>query len=114
VRVVLGSATVLACLGLKAVFDSHSYAEPAIPHLYSLHSWMGLSAVALAVAQWILGKQLNLPRSNHPYSKSLSFFILIAEAEAYSTIKQFFFSYCMQTIKHDKTGQFTRKYCIHK
>ncbi len=58
VRVVLGSATVLACLGLKAVFDSHSYAEPPIPHLYSLHSWMGLSAVALAVAQWILGKQL--------------------------------------------------------
>jgi hypothetical protein len=58
VRVVLGSATVLACLGLKAVFDSHSYAEPPIPHLYSLHSWMGLSAVALAVAQWILGKQI--------------------------------------------------------
>jgi hypothetical protein len=58
VRIVLGSATVLACLGLKAVFDSHSYAEPPIPHLYSLHSWMGLSAVALAVAQWILGKQL--------------------------------------------------------
>jgi cytochrome b-561 len=53
---VLGIATVLACLGLKAVFDSHSYADPPIPHLYSLHSWMGLAAVALAVAQWLLGE----------------------------------------------------------
>lgn len=53
--VVLGLATVVACLGLKAVFDSHSYAEPPVPHLYSLHSWMGLSAVALAVVQWVLG-----------------------------------------------------------
>ena len=54
----LGLATVVACLGLKAVFDSHSYAEPPVPHLYSLHSWMGLSAVALAVVQWVLGKSL--------------------------------------------------------
>jgi hypothetical protein len=49
-------ATVLACVGLKAVFDSHTYADPPVPHLYSLHSWMGLAAVALAVAQWLLGK----------------------------------------------------------
>jgi len=53
--VVLGSATVLSWLGLKAVFDSHSLANPPIPHLYSLHSWVGLTTVALAVAQWILG-----------------------------------------------------------
>ena len=52
----LGSATVLSWLGLKAVFDSHSLANPPIPHLYSLHSWVGLTTVALAVAQWILGE----------------------------------------------------------
>ena len=34
---VMGSATLLAFLGLKAVFDFH--AEKGIPHTYSLHSW---------------------------------------------------------------------------
>jgi len=53
--VVLGSATVLGCLGLKAVFDSHSLSTPPTPHLYSLHSWIGLTTVALSVAQWALG-----------------------------------------------------------
>ena len=37
--VVMGSATLLAFLGLKAVFDFH--AEKGIPHTYSLHSWFG-------------------------------------------------------------------------
>ena len=36
---VMGSATLLAFLGLKAVFDFH--AEKGIPHTYSLHSWLG-------------------------------------------------------------------------
>ena len=53
----MGSATILACLGLKAVFDSHSLAtdangEPSpIPHTYSLHSWCGIFTISLAVAQ---------------------------------------------------------------
>jgi len=51
--VVMGSATLLAFLGLKAVFDFH--AEKGIPHTYSLHSWLGLIAVSLAVLQWVLG-----------------------------------------------------------
>jgi len=51
--VVMGSATILACLGLKAVFDFHS--AKGIPHTYSLHSWLGLTAVSLAIVQWVLG-----------------------------------------------------------
>jgi len=58
---VMGSATILACFGLKAAFDSHSLAldssgQPApIPHTYSLHSWCGMLTISLAVAQWFLG-----------------------------------------------------------
>ena len=35
--IVMGSATLLAFFGLKAVFNFH--AEKEIPHTYSLHSW---------------------------------------------------------------------------
>jgi len=53
---VMGCATIFACLGLKAVFDSHSLAKPLpIPHTYSLHSWCGMLTIILAVTQWLLG-----------------------------------------------------------
>jgi len=51
--VVMGAATLIACAGLKAVFDFHSHKN--IPHTYSLHSWLGLLAISLAVLQWTLG-----------------------------------------------------------
>lgn len=46
-------AFVLTVLGLVAVFSFHSHGH--IAHLYSLHSWLGISAVFLFACQWSLG-----------------------------------------------------------
>uniref|UniRef100_A0A8C7YSC7 Lysosomal membrane ascorbate-dependent ferrireductase CYB561A3 n=1 Tax=Oryzias sinensis TaxID=183150 RepID=A0A8C7YSC7_9TELE len=46
-------ALLLSVLGLYAVFDFHRAAS--IPHLYSLHSWVGLCTVGLFAFQWVLG-----------------------------------------------------------
>ena len=51
----MACATILACFGIKAAFDSHSLAEPPIPHSYSLHSWAGILTISMALAQWCLG-----------------------------------------------------------
>jgi hypothetical protein len=44
-------AALLASLGLAAAWRSHSLADPPIPQLYSPHSWLGLAAVAMFLAQ---------------------------------------------------------------
>ncbi|XP_012705103.2 cytochrome b ascorbate-dependent protein 3 isoform X2 [Fundulus heteroclitus] len=44
---------ILSVLGLCAVFDFHNAQK--IANLYSLHSWIGIAAVALFAAQWTAG-----------------------------------------------------------
>ncbi|XP_016085052.1 cytochrome b ascorbate-dependent protein 3 [Sinocyclocheilus grahami] len=46
-------AVVLSVLGVRAAFDFHTANN--IPHLYSLHSWTGISTVALFTLQWFVG-----------------------------------------------------------
>ncbi|CAO2597117.1 Plasma membrane ascorbate-dependent reductase CYBRD1 [Lemmus lemmus] len=46
-------AAILAIISVVAVFDYHN--AQSIPNMYSLHSWVGLTAVILYVLQLVLG-----------------------------------------------------------
>ncbi|PWA62844.1 cytochrome b561/ferric reductase transmembrane [Artemisia annua] len=46
-------ALVAGIVGVYAVFKFHH--EVNLPHMYTLHSWIGLSAISLFGFQWLLG-----------------------------------------------------------
>ena len=41
--------------GLWAVWESHALADPPIPHMFSLHSWLGMVTMILMAVQLIVG-----------------------------------------------------------
>nr|XP_057913302.1 lysosomal membrane ascorbate-dependent ferrireductase CYB561A3-like [Doryrhamphus excisus]XP_057913303.1 lysosomal membrane ascorbate-dependent ferrireductase CYB561A3-like [Doryrhamphus excisus]XP_057913304.1 lysosomal membrane ascorbate-dependent ferrireductase CYB561A3-like [Doryrhamphus excisus]XP_057913305.1 lysosomal membrane ascorbate-dependent ferrireductase CYB561A3-like [Doryrhamphus excisus]XP_057913306.1 lysosomal membrane ascorbate-dependent ferrireductase CYB561A3-like [Doryrha len=47
------AALLLSIVGLSAVFDVHRSLN--IPHMYSLHSWVGMCTVVTFACQWLLG-----------------------------------------------------------
>jgi len=53
--VIMMVAFVIMVIGLQAAFDSHNYAKPPKPNMYTLHSWIGLIAALLFGIQWALG-----------------------------------------------------------
>lgn len=50
-----GIIFVLILIAGTAVYQSHVLAKPPIPNFYSLHSWVGITAMLLFVCQWIGG-----------------------------------------------------------
>ncbi|CAJ1932741.1 unnamed protein product [Sphenostylis stenocarpa] len=46
-------ALVAGILGITAVFKSKK--EAGLPHMYTLHSWLGMSAICLFALQYIMG-----------------------------------------------------------
>ncbi|KAG8447000.1 hypothetical protein GDO86_014444 [Hymenochirus boettgeri] len=46
-------ALIISLVGIIAVFQFHS--NSGIPHLYSLHSWLGIITFILYILQWIVG-----------------------------------------------------------
>lgn len=49
----LGLAIILGAIGIYAVFKYHN--ESNIKNMYSLHSWLGISAISLFGLQWVVG-----------------------------------------------------------
>lgn len=101
---------VFATIALKAVFDSHNKPPKPIPNMYSLHSWVGLSAVILFGMQWVCGfvsflfPKLSdgLRRMYLPHHKfwGLAIFVLCVAAALMGITEKAFFSLPKYEIYH--------------
>jgi len=47
-------------VGVMAVWQSHALAQPPIPHMFSLHSWLGLTTLIFMALQLLLGMSVFL------------------------------------------------------
>ncbi|XP_001950854.1 cytochrome b561 [Acyrthosiphon pisum] len=50
-----GCILILIVIAGFAAFVSHQYAKPPIPHLYSLHSWLGVLTIVMFLSQLFSG-----------------------------------------------------------
>ncbi|XP_026818107.1 cytochrome b561-like [Rhopalosiphum maidis] len=50
-----GCILILIVIAGFAAFVSHQYSVPKIPHLYSLHSWLGIITILMFLSQFISG-----------------------------------------------------------
>lgn len=44
-----------AAIGFFSIYDYHNLSNPPIPHLYSLHSWLGLLTIGSYLFQYVVG-----------------------------------------------------------
>lgn len=54
-----GCILILIVVAGFAAFVSHQYAKPPIPHLYSLHSWLGVATIVMFLSQVSLPNTYN-------------------------------------------------------
>jgi len=89
--ITMGVVFILMVVALKAAFDSHNLKVPPIPNMYTLHSWVGLTAAILFSLQWVSGLTVFLfpvagpkLRANllpfHQYYGSAIFALVVAAA----------------------------------
>ena len=99
-------ALLSAVIALIAVFDSHNLVDPPTANLYTIHSWVGISAVALFAFQ--VTRIRLLPLIYQSYKKGLIIMLDLTSFYNYSgwqVVWPFFFL-GLQSISNQRTCLF--------